>query len=75
MDILLFFSSVTTFGIIFHAGVHIQLQKKFFDEKISAEKPDKEFIDLFSGVVMGSKWPSLASLLSLTSVEIEEVKR
>ena len=37
-------------------------------------KPDKRFLELLAGEV-GSKWPSLASALSLTSSEVEEVKK
>ena len=54
-------------------GDHIQLQKKLLDPKLQTITPDVEFLELFAGVV-GSKWSSLACLLSLTSEEIEEVK-
>lgn len=37
-------------------------------------KPDEDFLSLFAGVV-GSKWPYLASPLSLSESEIEEVKK
>ena len=54
-------------------GDHIQLQKKLLDPMLQPITPDVEFLELFAGVV-GSKWSSLACLLSLTSEEIEEVK-
>ena len=54
-------------------GDYIQLQKKLLDPKLQTITPDVEFLELFAGVV-GSKWSSLACLLSLTSEEIEEVK-
>ena len=54
-------------------GDNIQLQKKLLDPKLQTITPDVEFLELFAGVV-GSKWSSLACLLSLTSEEIEEVK-
>ena len=63
-----------TAACAFHStGDHIQLQKKLLDPKLQTITPDVEFLELFSGVV-GSKWSSLACLLSLTSEEIEEVK-
>ena len=37
-------------------------------------KPDKEFLSAFADVV-GSKWPSLATTLSLSEDEIKEMKR
>ena len=55
------------------AGDHIQLQKKLLDPKLQTITPDVEFLELFAGVV-GSKWSSLACLLSLTSEEMKEVK-
>ena len=58
---------------IFFVGVHIELQKKLLDPDQRDSTPDDNFLDLFAEVV-GPKWPSLASLLSLTNEEIEEVK-
>ena len=56
-------------------GVHIQLQKKLLNPDNYTHTPDLEFLDLFAEVLVSrSKWSSLASLLSLTSTEIEEVK-
>ena len=52
---------------------HIQLQKKLLDPRLQTITPDVEFLELLARVV-GSKWSSLACLLSLTSEEIEEVK-
>ena len=53
-------------------GVPIQLQQCLLNPEKSALKPDEHFLDSFAGVV-GDKWPSLASTLSLTSA-VEEVK-
>ena len=44
------------------------------NEEKSSLKPDSMFLESFAEVV-GSKWLSLAALLSLTGSEIEEVKR
>ena len=43
---------------------------------MQSQKPDKEFLELLAGV-MGSECPSLAlaSILSLTSSDIEEVEK
>ena len=53
-------------------GVEVQLQKTLLSAEKQSLKPEEEFLKLFAGVVK-SKWPSLASILSLTSAEIEEV--
>ena len=55
-------------------GVAIQLQQKLLDPQNHGLTPDVEFLGAFAGVV-GSKWPSLATTLSLSENEIEEVKR
>ena len=55
------------------ADIHIELQKKLLDPDRHDSTPDDYFLELFAEVV-GPKWPSLASLLSLTSEEIEEMK-
>ena len=52
----------------------MQLQKKLLEPCNYDLKPDKEFLSAFAGVV-GSKWPSLATTLSLSEGEIEEVKK
>ena len=59
---------------MFIIGNHIEVQKKLLDSECHAQRPEEEFLELFAGVV-GSKWLSLASLLSLTSDEVEEVRR
>ena len=58
--------------VLVSSGAQIQLQEKLLSPEMSTLKPDLPFLELFAGVV-DSKWPSLASILSLTS-EIEEVK-
>ena len=55
-------------------GQHIQLQKTLLSPEQRDLKPDQQFLELFSAEV-DSKWPSLASALSLTSSEVEEVKK
>ena len=55
-------------------GDHIKVQKKLLDSECHAQRPEEEFLESFAGMV-GSKWSSLASLLSLTSDEVEEVRR
>ena len=54
-------------------GVSIQLQRSLLNEENSDLKPDHQFLKLFAGVV-DTKWPSLTSILSMTSM-IEEVKK
>ena len=55
-------------------AVHVDLQKKLLDKQIHGIKPDEEFLRSFADVV-GSKWPSLASSLSLSEDEIVNVKK
>ena len=58
----------------FSSGVHVQLQETLLSPEQRDLKPDQQFLELLAGEV-GSKWPSLASALSLTSCEVEEVKK
>ena len=58
----------------FCTGVAIQLQEKLLEPQNHGLKPDVEFLSAFAGLV-GSKWPSLATTLSLSESEIKEVKR
>ena len=58
----------------FSSGVHVQLQETLLSPEQQDLKPDQQFLVLLAGEV-GSKWPSLASALSLTSSEVEEVKK
>ena len=51
----------------------IDLQKKLLDQQSHHLKPDAEFLQSFAHVVE-SKWPSLASSLSLSGDEIADVK-
>ncbi len=61
--------------LLFLADIHIQLQKKLLNPDIHTQKPDRKFLDLLAEVLVArSKWSSPASLLSLTSTEMEEVK-
>ena len=55
------------------AATHVDLQKKLLDQQNHHLKPDEEFLQSFAKVV-GSKWPSLASSLSLSGDEIANVK-
>ena len=52
---------------------HVDLQKKLLDQQNHRLKPDAEFLQSFADVV-GSKWPSLASSLSLSGDEMVNVK-
>ena len=54
-------------------GVAMELQEKLLEPQNHGLKPDVEFLGAFAGVV-GSKWPSLATTLSLSESEIKEVK-
>ena len=60
--------------VIILTGVAIKLQEKLLERQNRDLKPDVEFLGAFAGVV-GSKWPSLATTLSLSESEIKEVKR
>ena len=55
-------------------GTAIQLQELLLDRDSHDLKPDDRFLKLFAEVV-GSKWPSLALILSLPSSKIMDVKR
>ena len=55
------------------AATHVDLQKKLLDQQNHHLKPDAEFLQSFADVV-GSKWPSLASSLSLSGDEIANMK-
>ena len=46
------------------------MQEKLLEPQNHDLKPDVEFLDVFAGVV-GSKWPSLATTLSLSESEIK----
>ena len=54
-------------------ALHVDLQKKLLDPQNCDTKPDPRFLRSFADVV-GSKWPSLASSLSLSGDEIANVK-
>ena len=58
----------------FSSGPHVQLQETLLSPEQRDLKPDKRFLELLADEV-GSKWPSLASALSLTGSEVEEVKK
>ena len=55
------------------AASHIDFQKKLFDKQNHHLKPDVEFLQSFADVV-GSKWLSLASSLSLSGDDVTNVK-
>ena len=59
--------------VSFATASHVDLQKKLLDQQNQHLKPDAEFLQSFANVV-GSKWPSLASSLSLSWDEIANVK-
>ena len=51
----------------------MELQEKLLEPQNHGLKPDEEFLGAFAGVV-GSKWPSLATTLSLSESEIVRVR-
>ena len=55
-------------------GVPIQLQRTLLDPEKQSLRPDEQFLELLAGVVK-SECPSLVSILSLTSTEMEEVEK
>ena len=60
--------------LLFLIGVVITLQEKLLEPQYSSQKPDDVFLQSFAEVV-GNRWPSLASLLSLSPSDIEQIKR
>ena len=56
----------------YHPGEVIGVQEKLIEG--GDQNPDNGFLQSFASVV-GYGWPSLASLLSITAREIEEIKR
>ena len=55
-------------------GVSIQLQRTLLDPEKQSLRPDEQFLEVLAGVVK-SECPSLVSILSLTSTEMEEVEK
>ena len=55
-------------------GVPIQLQRTLLDPEKQSLRPGEQFLELLAGVVK-SECPSLVSILSLTSIEMEEAKK
>ena len=52
----------------------VPLQEKLLDSENTATAVDDEFLREFAEVV-GDRWPSLASLLSFPTADVEEMKR
>ena len=50
------------------------LQEKLLDPENTATAVDDEFLGEFA-VVVGDRWPSLASLLSFPTADVEQMKR
>ena len=59
---------------LYNTCTGVPLQEKILDPKNSLAHPDTEFLESFSTIV-GPRWQCLASLLSLTSQDIESIKR
>ena len=55
-------------------GVPIQLQRTLLDPEKQSLRPDEQFLELLAGVVK-SECPSLVSILSLTSTEMEKNRK
>ena len=55
-------------------GVAVGLQERLLSPQCHDVKPDVMFLESFAGV-LGSKWPSLATSLSLSDDEMEKVRR
>ena len=60
--------------IYYFIGYIIALQEKLLGPQYSSQKPDDGFLQSFAEIV-GNRWPSLASLLSLSPRDIEQIKR
>ena len=52
----------------------VPLQEKLLDPENAATAVDDEFLREFA-VVVGDRWPSLASLLSFPTADVEQMKR
>ena len=52
----------------------VPLQEKLLDPENAATPVDDEFLREFA-VVVGDRWPSLASLLSFPAADVEQMKR
>ena len=52
----------------------VPLQEKLLDPENTATAVDDEFLREFA-VVVGDRWPSLASLLSFPTTDVEQMKR
>ena len=61
-------------GFYYFLGGVIGLQEKLLEPQYSSQKPDDGFLQAFAEIV-GNRWPSLASLLSLSPSDIEQIKR
>ena len=59
---------------LFHFQVSPFDCRGLLDPEKQSLRPDEQFLEWFSGVVK-SECPSLASILSLTSTEMEEVEK
>ena len=55
-----------------HVEIDVALQQQLLDKDKTNMKMDGIFPQMFSEVV-GGKWPSLASLLSFTAAEVQEL--
>ena len=60
--------------LYFCSGDVARLQEKLLASQYRDLKPDVNFLEALAAVV-GPKWPSLATFLSLTGEEIEEVRK
>ena len=56
-----------------NAGVTLSILEKLVESQYSDKKPDDDFLRSFARVI-GNYWPFLASLLSLTAEDVEEIK-
>ena len=54
--------------------VDVPLQEKLLNPENTATAVDDEFLREFA-VVVGDRWPSLASLLSFPTADVEQMKR
>ena len=61
-------------GFYYFLGGVIALQEKLLEPQYSNQKPDDGFLQAFAEIV-DNRWPSLASLLSLSPSDIEQIKR
>ena len=65
---------IVKYKLYMNAGEVISIQEKLIDPQYSSHEPEDDFLQTFA-VIVGSEWPHLASLLSISTRDImDELK-